>query len=147
MCLVVDQTDGAEVEPLEKLYALLAQCIYRHRESYDKTQLLQVAPRARTACVLFLLLFLVALFTSPLFFKLFSDRKCEQRSSAFPEHQHLKMTQCGRCFCCFSHPTILKYLIISMYLGCMLLCITMQYLLLRTKINIRCDFDFQKHFN
>lgn len=39
----VDQTEGAEVEPLEKLYALLAQCIYRHRDSYDKTQLLQVA--------------------------------------------------------------------------------------------------------
>lgn len=63
MCLAVDQTDGAEVETLEKLYALLAQCIYRHRESYDKTQLLQVAPHAHTADVLFLLLLLMPLFT------------------------------------------------------------------------------------
>ncbi|XP_069024768.1 ATPase family AAA domain-containing protein 2-like isoform X1 [Embiotoca jacksoni] len=37
----VTRTDGAEVEPLEKLYALLAQCIYRHRDNYDKTELLQ----------------------------------------------------------------------------------------------------------
>uniref|UniRef100_A0A3P8PIQ6 ATPase family AAA domain-containing protein 2 n=1 Tax=Astatotilapia calliptera TaxID=8154 RepID=A0A3P8PIQ6_ASTCA len=29
----VAKTDGAEVEPLEKLYARLAQCIYRHRDN------------------------------------------------------------------------------------------------------------------
>lgn len=60
----MEQTDGAEVEPLEKLYALLAQCIYRHRESYDKTQLLQVAPHAHAAAVLVLLLLLLHLSTS-----------------------------------------------------------------------------------
>ncbi|XP_074542266.1 ATPase family AAA domain-containing protein 2-like isoform X2 [Halichoeres trimaculatus] len=37
----VSQTDGVEVEPLEKLYALLAQSIYRHRHSYNKSELLQ----------------------------------------------------------------------------------------------------------
>lgn len=31
----VDRTEGAEVEPLEKLYAVLAQCIYRHRNDYE----------------------------------------------------------------------------------------------------------------
>lgn len=61
----VAQTDGAEVEVLEKLYALLAQCIYRHRQSSDKTQLLQVVLSAHTAAVwLFLLLFCV-LFLMP----------------------------------------------------------------------------------
>uniref|UniRef100_A0A3Q3MQI8 Bromo domain-containing protein n=1 Tax=Mastacembelus armatus TaxID=205130 RepID=A0A3Q3MQI8_9TELE len=39
---VVDKTEGAEVEPLEKLYAVLAQCIYRHRNNYNKTELIQV---------------------------------------------------------------------------------------------------------
>lgn len=38
----VDKTEGAEVEPLEKLYALLAQCIYRHRNNYNKAELIQV---------------------------------------------------------------------------------------------------------
>lgn len=108
----VDQTDGAEVESLEKLYALLAQCIYRHRKSYDKTHLLQVALHVHTAGVLFLLL-LLPLFTSPLcFFVCFFDRKCEQRSTASPEHQHLNNTQ---CVCCCLHPSISKYLIISIY--------------------------------
>lgn len=51
----VDQTEGAEVEPLEKLYALLAQCIYRHRDSDDKTQLLQVALNFHTHTLTFLL--------------------------------------------------------------------------------------------
>ncbi|KAM4549949.1 ATPase family AAA domain-containing protein 2-like isoform 3-T3 [Fundulus diaphanus] len=37
----VAKTEGAEVEPLEKLYALLAQCIYRHRNDYNKTELLK----------------------------------------------------------------------------------------------------------
>uniref|UniRef100_A0A3Q1IFZ7 ATPase family AAA domain-containing protein 2 n=1 Tax=Anabas testudineus TaxID=64144 RepID=A0A3Q1IFZ7_ANATE len=37
----VDKTEGAEVEPLEKLYALLAQCIYRHRNNYRKMELVQ----------------------------------------------------------------------------------------------------------
>uniref|UniRef100_A0A672YDR3 ATPase family AAA domain containing 2 n=1 Tax=Sphaeramia orbicularis TaxID=375764 RepID=A0A672YDR3_9TELE len=41
----VAQTDGAEVEPLEKLYALLAQCIYRHRADYNKNDLIKVRPR------------------------------------------------------------------------------------------------------
>lgn len=38
---VVSQTEGLEVEPLEKLFALLAQCIYTHRDNTDKTPLLQ----------------------------------------------------------------------------------------------------------
>ncbi|XP_028255391.1 ATPase family AAA domain-containing protein 2-like [Parambassis ranga] len=37
----VAKTEGAEVEHLEKLYALLAQCIYRHRNNHSKTELLQ----------------------------------------------------------------------------------------------------------
>ncbi|XP_015256435.1 PREDICTED: ATPase family AAA domain-containing protein 2-like isoform X1 [Cyprinodon variegatus] len=37
----VAKTEGTEVEPLEKLYALLAQCIYRHRNNYDKTELIK----------------------------------------------------------------------------------------------------------
>lgn len=37
----VATSEGAEVEPLEKLYAVLAQCIYRHRHSYNKTELIQ----------------------------------------------------------------------------------------------------------
>uniref|UniRef100_A0A3Q4GLD4 ATPase family AAA domain containing 2 n=1 Tax=Neolamprologus brichardi TaxID=32507 RepID=A0A3Q4GLD4_NEOBR len=37
----VAKTDGAEVEPLEKLYARLAQCIYRHRDNCNKAELLQ----------------------------------------------------------------------------------------------------------
>ncbi|XP_067468014.1 ATPase family AAA domain-containing protein 2-like isoform X1 [Thunnus thynnus] len=37
----VAKTDRAEVEPLEKLYAVLAQCIYRHRGDYNKTELIQ----------------------------------------------------------------------------------------------------------
>ncbi|KAM7373665.1 hypothetical protein PAMP_008501 [Pampus punctatissimus] len=37
----VARTDRAEVEPLEKLYAVLAQCIYRHRSNYNKTELVQ----------------------------------------------------------------------------------------------------------
>ncbi|XP_042371219.1 ATPase family AAA domain-containing protein 2-like, partial [Plectropomus leopardus] len=40
----VSKTDGAEVEPLEKLYALLAQCIYKQRNNYNKTELVQVRP-------------------------------------------------------------------------------------------------------
>jgi len=35
-------TEGYEVNQLEKLYALLCQSIYRHREDYDKTALIQV---------------------------------------------------------------------------------------------------------
>lgn len=38
----VEKTEGAEVEQLEKLYALLAQCIYRHRNADNKTELIQV---------------------------------------------------------------------------------------------------------
>lgn len=41
----VAKTEGAEVEPLEKLYALLAQCIYRHRNNYNKTELLKEMKR------------------------------------------------------------------------------------------------------
>ncbi|CAJ1082856.1 ATPase family AAA domain-containing protein 2-like isoform X2 [Xyrichtys novacula] len=37
----VSKTDGLEVEPLEKLYALLAQTIYRHRNNNNKTELIQ----------------------------------------------------------------------------------------------------------
>ncbi|XP_044149184.1 ATPase family AAA domain-containing protein 2 [Bufo gargarizans] len=38
---VVDKSSGYNVLQLEKLYALLSQCIYRHRKDYDKTQLIQ----------------------------------------------------------------------------------------------------------
>ncbi|XP_066547443.1 ATPase family AAA domain-containing protein 2 isoform X3 [Amia ocellicauda] len=38
---VVSRTEGFEVYQLEKLYALLCQCIYRHRRDYDKTALIQ----------------------------------------------------------------------------------------------------------
>ncbi|XP_074468551.1 ATPase family AAA domain-containing protein 2-like isoform X4 [Sebastes fasciatus] len=37
----VVKTECCEVEPLEKFYALLAQCIYRHRNNHNKTALLQ----------------------------------------------------------------------------------------------------------
>uniref|UniRef100_A0A8C9RA43 ATPase family AAA domain-containing protein 2 n=1 Tax=Scleropages formosus TaxID=113540 RepID=A0A8C9RA43_SCLFO len=40
--LFVSKTEGYEVYQLEKLYALLSQCIYRHRKDYDKTELVQV---------------------------------------------------------------------------------------------------------
>lgn len=43
------KTEGVEVEALEKLYALLAQCIYRHRNNSDKTELLQVGHHTSTA--------------------------------------------------------------------------------------------------
>lgn len=39
---VVTKTDGYEVYKLEKLYALLCQSIYRHRQDYNKTALIQV---------------------------------------------------------------------------------------------------------
>ncbi|MBN3324700.1 ATAD2 protein, partial [Atractosteus spatula] len=38
---VIAKTEGFEVYQLEKLYALLCQCIYRHRRNYDKTALIQ----------------------------------------------------------------------------------------------------------
>lgn len=37
------KTDGYEVFKLEKLYALLCQSIYRHRQDYNKTALVQVS--------------------------------------------------------------------------------------------------------
>lgn len=42
---VVTKTDGYEVYKLEKLYALLCQSIYRHRQEYNKTALIQVSIR------------------------------------------------------------------------------------------------------
>ncbi|XP_055081091.1 ATPase family AAA domain-containing protein 2-like isoform X2 [Periophthalmus magnuspinnatus] len=42
---VVVKTDGAEVECLEKLYAVLAQCIYRHRDNADKSNLIKEMKR------------------------------------------------------------------------------------------------------
>ncbi|KAG9463766.1 hypothetical protein GDO78_021123 [Eleutherodactylus coqui] len=39
---VVDKSNKYNVLQLEKFYALLSQCIYRHRKDYDKTQLIQV---------------------------------------------------------------------------------------------------------
>uniref|UniRef100_A0A9J8AW52 ATPase family AAA domain-containing protein 2 n=1 Tax=Cyprinus carpio carpio TaxID=630221 RepID=A0A9J8AW52_CYPCA len=39
--VIVDLTEGYEVNQLEKLYALLCQSIYRHRKDYDKTALIQ----------------------------------------------------------------------------------------------------------
>ncbi|XP_068094091.1 ATPase family AAA domain-containing protein 2 [Hyperolius riggenbachi] len=38
---VVQKTRGYNILQLEKLYALLSQCIYRHRKDYDKSQLVQ----------------------------------------------------------------------------------------------------------
>uniref|UniRef100_A0AAR2KC83 ATPase family AAA domain-containing protein 2 n=1 Tax=Pygocentrus nattereri TaxID=42514 RepID=A0AAR2KC83_PYGNA len=38
----VAKTEGYEVDRLEKLYALLCQCIYRHKRNCDKTALIQV---------------------------------------------------------------------------------------------------------
>lgn len=40
--MVVKKSEGYSVEQLERLYALLSQCIYQHRREYDKTQLLEV---------------------------------------------------------------------------------------------------------
>uniref|UniRef100_A0A8C6S986 Bromo domain-containing protein n=1 Tax=Neogobius melanostomus TaxID=47308 RepID=A0A8C6S986_9GOBI len=40
-CAVV-KTEGVEVEPLEKLYSLLSQCIYRHRSNTNKADLIKV---------------------------------------------------------------------------------------------------------
>ncbi|KAG7225277.1 hypothetical protein INR49_014676 [Caranx melampygus] len=48
----VDRTEGTEVEPLEKLYALLAQCIYRHRNNHNKTELLKVRRPEAELCFL-----------------------------------------------------------------------------------------------
>ena len=50
------KTEGAEVEPLEKLYALLAQCIYRHRNTCNKTELIKVhrLHKARLFCTILL---------------------------------------------------------------------------------------------
>ncbi|MEE6463204.1 hypothetical protein FKM82_005816 [Ascaphus truei] len=38
---VVEKSNGYNVFQLEKLYALLSQCIYRHRKDYNKAQLLK----------------------------------------------------------------------------------------------------------
>lgn len=40
--MVVKKSEGYSVEQLERLYALLSQCIYQHRREYDKAQLLEV---------------------------------------------------------------------------------------------------------
>lgn len=40
--LVTALTKNLSVFHLEKLYALLSQCIYQHREDADKTELVQV---------------------------------------------------------------------------------------------------------
>ncbi|KAJ8000138.1 hypothetical protein DPEC_G00201730 [Dallia pectoralis] len=37
----VSETEGYEVYQLERLYALLCQCIYRHRRNFNKTELVQ----------------------------------------------------------------------------------------------------------
>ncbi|KAL2080120.1 hypothetical protein ACEWY4_023913 [Coilia grayii] len=39
---VITKTAGYEVFQLEKAYALLSQCIYRHRKEYNKTELIKV---------------------------------------------------------------------------------------------------------
>uniref|UniRef100_A0A6I8NZ06 ATPase family AAA domain-containing protein 2 n=1 Tax=Ornithorhynchus anatinus TaxID=9258 RepID=A0A6I8NZ06_ORNAN len=38
---VVEKSKGYNVFQLEKLYAIISQCIYQHRKDYDKTQLIQ----------------------------------------------------------------------------------------------------------
>lgn len=35
-------TENFNIFQLEKLYAILSQCIYQHREDYNKTELVQV---------------------------------------------------------------------------------------------------------
>ncbi|XP_056378682.1 ATPase family AAA domain-containing protein 2 [Hyla sarda] len=45
---VVNKSSRYNVLQLEKLYALLSQCIYRHRKDYDKTQLIQEMDREVT---------------------------------------------------------------------------------------------------
>lgn len=40
--LVVQKSAGYSLEQLERLYALLSQCIYQHRREYDKGRLLEV---------------------------------------------------------------------------------------------------------
>ncbi|XP_041931933.1 ATPase family AAA domain-containing protein 2-like isoform X1 [Alosa sapidissima] len=42
---VVMKTEGFEVFQLEKVYALLSQCIYRHRKEYNKTELIKEMKR------------------------------------------------------------------------------------------------------
>nr|DBA24004.1 TPA: hypothetical protein GDO54_011714 [Pyxicephalus adspersus] len=37
----VNKTNGYNIVQLEKLYAVLSQCIYRHRKDYDKSRLIQ----------------------------------------------------------------------------------------------------------
>uniref|UniRef100_A0A6Q2XKX0 ATPase family AAA domain-containing protein 2 n=1 Tax=Esox lucius TaxID=8010 RepID=A0A6Q2XKX0_ESOLU len=39
---VIRSSEGYSVERLERLYSLLSQCIYQHRQDYDKTRLLEV---------------------------------------------------------------------------------------------------------
>ncbi|XP_008106434.2 ATPase family AAA domain-containing protein 2 isoform X1 [Anolis carolinensis] len=43
--IVVQKTRNYTILQLEKLYALLSQCIYRHRKDYDKTELIQEISR------------------------------------------------------------------------------------------------------
>lgn len=40
--MVVDKSGDYTILELEKLYALLSQCIYRHRGDYDKSKLIEV---------------------------------------------------------------------------------------------------------
>ncbi|XP_062384695.1 ATPase family AAA domain-containing protein 2-like isoform X3 [Sardina pilchardus] len=42
---VITKTEGFEVFQLEKVYALLSQCIYRHRKDYNKTELIKEMKR------------------------------------------------------------------------------------------------------
>lgn len=40
--LVIVATENVSISRMERLYALLSQCIYRHREDDDKTELVKV---------------------------------------------------------------------------------------------------------
>lgn len=40
--LVVVATENVSISRMERLYALLSQCIYQHREDDDKTELVKV---------------------------------------------------------------------------------------------------------
>ncbi|XP_010880476.2 ATPase family AAA domain-containing protein 2B isoform X2 [Esox lucius] len=42
---VIRSSEGYSVERLERLYSLLSQCIYQHRQDYDKTRLLEEMER------------------------------------------------------------------------------------------------------
>lgn len=47
----VSVTEGFNVENLERVYSVLSQNVYRHRHSYDKSQLVEVRKKLFTWCL------------------------------------------------------------------------------------------------